>query len=473
MRITTTMTTTTLGLLGSLLLSCGVAMVWCGLGVSSAQSQEAAPKNWAEICGPAQAKPLPAQDAVHWRKELWPALDEAKKSGRPLFVTFRCLPCKQCSDFDKTVLDGGPMLGPLLKQFITVRLTTMMDSDLRVFPIQGFQDLDLSWWGWFLTPDGRVMAVYGGKDHVSDTTRISGPGLGSVMQRVLDHYYDGRREGWDVDGAPAQTKGRPKSPRDLKGWKRFAKRNAEELSHDACLHCHTVAEIVREPDLRRKDFDKQTDFDEWPFPENVGLTLDRDDGLKVTKVAAGSAAATIGIKSGDRLAAAHDRKLFGQADFRGVLHRASRGDASVEVRWWSGKELKSGTLELKEGWRATRNGWRKSVAEADIGASTGIGWPIAANGKLRQKFGVKNDEMAISPWTGKKAQGAAYSAGMKKGEVILAVNGSSKPRLAGREFNAWWRIKFEPGDPVELTLGQPNGKRRKIRFRAPRTYNGK
>ncbi len=470
MRITTT---TTYGLIASLLLSCSVATLWWTGTTSTAQSQEAAPPNWAEICGKAQATPLPPQAAVHWRKDLWPAMDEAKKSGRPLFVTFRCLPCKQCSDFDKTVLDGGPLLGPLLTQFITVRLTTMMDSDLRVFPIQGFQDLDLSWWGWFLTPDGRVMAIYGGKDHVSDTTRISGPGLGTVMQRVLDHYYDARREGWNVDGAPAETTGRPKSPRDLTGWKRFARRNAEELRHDACLHCHTVAEIVREPDLRRKDFDKQTDFDEWPFPENVGLTLDRDHGLKVTKVAKSSAAAAIGLKRGDVLAAAHDRKLFGQADFRGVLHRAPRGAASVVVRWWRGQELKSGTLEMKAGWRLSRNGWRKSVAEADIGASTGIGWPIASNNQLRKKFGVKADEMAISPWTGKGGpKGAAYTAGMKKGEVILAVNGESKPRLAGREFNAWWRIKFEPGDPVQLTLGMSNGRRRTIRFRAPRSYAG-
>jgi S1-C subfamily serine protease len=205
----------------------------------------------------------------------------------------------------------------------------------------------------------------------------------------------------------------------------------------------------------------------------VGLTLDRDHGLKVTKVAAGSAAATIGLQPGDLLASAGERKLFGQADFRGVLHRAPRGDAEVVVRWWRGTELLEGTLELKTGWRATRNGWRKSVAEADIGAHTGIGWPIAANAKLRAKFGVKADEMAISPWTGKKAQGAAYAAGMKRGEVVLAVNGETRPRLHGREFNAWWRIKFDPGDPVELTVGQPDGSRRKIRYRAPASYAGK
>src|SRR5689334_22359192 len=79
--------------------------------------------DWQEILGPAQGEvPLPEAPVV-WRKDLDKALAEARQSNRPLFVTMRCLPCKQCAAFDKEVLEGGPELNPLLARFVTVRLT--------------------------------------------------------------------------------------------------------------------------------------------------------------------------------------------------------------------------------------------------------------------------------------------------------------------------------------------------------------
>src|SRR5205085_10655158 len=118
----------------------------------------------ATLAAPPQAQ-LPAPlDKIIWRPDLAAALAEARAANRPLFVTLRCLPCKQCSAFDKDVLEGGPGLDPLLRQFVTVRLTSAKDVDLRLLPMQDFQDLDLSWWGYFLSPEGRVYAIFGGRD---------------------------------------------------------------------------------------------------------------------------------------------------------------------------------------------------------------------------------------------------------------------------------------------------------------------
>src|SRR5437763_10117256 len=110
-------------------------------------------RNWQQILGPAQGQAPAPLDKVVWRTDLSAALAEARASNRPLFVTLRCLPCKQCSAFDKDVLEGGPGLDPLLRQFVTVRLTSAKDIDLRLLPVQGYQDLDMSWWGYFLSPE--------------------------------------------------------------------------------------------------------------------------------------------------------------------------------------------------------------------------------------------------------------------------------------------------------------------------------
>ncbi len=56
--------------------------------------------DWEDVLGPSQAKlpdPLPS---VRWRTNLRTSMLEAVSTGRPVFVTFRCLPCKQCADFD-------------------------------------------------------------------------------------------------------------------------------------------------------------------------------------------------------------------------------------------------------------------------------------------------------------------------------------------------------------------------------------
>ena len=155
------------------------------------------PATWEAALGPAEGTiPSPPDSEIVWRTDLDAALAEAKSQKRPLLVTWRCLPCKQCAAFDKDVLEGGPVLSPLLKQFVTVRMADAGLLDERLFPYRGYQDLDLSWWGYFLSPEGKLYAVFGGKDHVSDTTRISTAAFANTMRRVLAHHYDPRREKW-------------------------------------------------------------------------------------------------------------------------------------------------------------------------------------------------------------------------------------------------------------------------------------
>src|SRR5678815_1753521 len=97
--------------------------------ISLLSSAALAAPDWKEILSPSQGKvPAPLPD-VTWRTDLQKALAESQQTNRPLFVTLRCLPCKQCSAFDKDVMDGGPLLSPLLSQFITVRLTDAKSAD--------------------------------------------------------------------------------------------------------------------------------------------------------------------------------------------------------------------------------------------------------------------------------------------------------------------------------------------------------
>jgi hypothetical protein len=419
--------------------------------------------DWTQILSPSPSVTLPGfnpSQTIHWRADLYRSLDEARLTNKPLFVTFRCLPCKQCADFDRDVLEGGPLLTPLLSQFITVRLTDANFMDLRIFPVEGYQDLDLSWWGYFLSPEARVYSVFGGKDETGDSARISPEALANTMKRVLDHHADPRRVGWDIDGPRPDLTGQPARPKQLPGHDSWLGPNPPPFKTE-CMHCHMVADILRQPAVDNRTFDKQRDTQVWPYPENVGLTVDRDHGLLVTDVAPGSPAHRAGLRAGDTLAASQDTKLFGQADFRATLHRAPLGDATVRLRYFRDKRLRSATLELKDGWRKTELAWRMSIAEGVVGARPPF-WPNKGPRK-----GFKENQMSIRPWLGRQqTEKPAYEIGFRNGQIITAVDGES-PNLFGREFLAWFRFRYDWGDEVTFTVLE-NGQRKNIRFQLQR-----
>jgi hypothetical protein len=442
------------------------ALLLCiGLALGAMGVQGATIPPWNTILGPPQGNiPAPASFTVTWRTNLAAAMAEARKENRPLFVTFRCLPCKQCAEFDKEVLEGGPALNPLLTQFIPVRLTDAAAIDLSIFPIEGFADMDLSWWGWFLSPEGRVYGVFGGRDHVSDTTRISTRALIASLLRVLGHHYDPRRAQWDVDGRAPDLGGEMKSPRQLPGYEGWLRQSHPSIRKQNCLHCHQVNDILRQPAVAAKTFDKRRDFDGWPLPENVGLVLDRDHGLLVTNVVPGSAADKAGLKAGDVLGAAGGRRCFSQTDFRGVLHRGPRGAGEMEVWWTRGTEVMSGKLAVAEGWRKTILDWRMSFAEGIATVGPGF-FPMPVNSR-REQFKIPADKMAISPYMGSDTTGHAYKGGLRGNDVVIAVNGES-PNLIARPFLAWFAHKFDPGDQVKLSVLDRNGAAREVIYQLP------
>src|SRR5688572_20911841 len=64
---------------------------------------------------------------------------EAKKSGKPLLVVLRCVPCLSCIGLDAQVL-ADKSLDPLLDQFVCLRVINANTLDLARFQF----DYDLS-----------------------------------------------------------------------------------------------------------------------------------------------------------------------------------------------------------------------------------------------------------------------------------------------------------------------------------------
>jgi hypothetical protein len=199
----------------------------------------------------------------------------------------------------------------------------------------------------------------------------------------------------------------------------------------------------------------------WPLPENVGIKLDRDDGLKVLHVDSGSPADKAGLRAGDELGAAGNRKLFGQTDFRGVLHRGPRGAGAIEIHWLRDGKPMSGKLIVSEGWRKTVLDWRMSVSQGNIGAEPCF-WPLSSNAGDRERLGVRPGKLLVRAYA---PFGNAKAAGLTEHMWVVGIDGQS-PDLSGRALLVWFRLRHEMGDPVELTVVEPGAGEKRIQYKA-------
>ena len=72
----------------------------------------------------------------------------------------------------------------------------------------------------------------------------------------------------------------------------------------------------------------------------------------------------------------------------------------------------------------------------------------------------------MRPWFGKNPERfVAWRAGLRAGHIIVAVGGES-PDLIGRPFMTWFRMRYNPGDEVVLTV-KDGARQRTITYRLP------
>src|SRR4051812_34059841 len=62
-----------------------------------------------------------SKDARWMYGDIERGFEEAKKTGKPLLVALRCVPCKSCMGIDQSILTSKE-LQPVLDQFVCVRV---------------------------------------------------------------------------------------------------------------------------------------------------------------------------------------------------------------------------------------------------------------------------------------------------------------------------------------------------------------
>jgi hypothetical protein len=73
------------------------------------------------------------EDGFWIYNDLPKAFAEARKTGKPILVVLRCIPCHECVKLDDELVDKDPVIRPLLDQFVCARQVFINGLDLSQF----------------------------------------------------------------------------------------------------------------------------------------------------------------------------------------------------------------------------------------------------------------------------------------------------------------------------------------------------
>ncbi|MFN3194200.1 MAG: Trx7/PDZ domain-containing (seleno)protein [Aureliella sp.] len=387
---------------------------------------------------------LNGQNADHWIYNDIPAgFAEAQRTGKPLFITFRCVPCVDCLGFDGEVADGNGAIKQLASEaFVGVRQVEMKGVDLTQFQF----DHDLNWAGMFLNADGTIYARYGTQSSDGADAFNSVEGLLATMNRVLElheeypnnkHLFVGKKP----DQKPWKTaKGIPTLHPNL--------RKEAQTSRTHCIHCHNIHDA--EHDLWVRDGVMSKDkLWRYPFPDNLGISLSVRDGRTVDAVKAGSVAAKAGIVAGKVVNQVNGQAISSVADFQWVLHGLpNRAGETITVTFDDDHEA---TLKTNENWKETDISWRGSLFS--LSPKLRIWMPALKSSELSKHNLSPGTTALMIKWInrGKPAGKAAVGAGLKQGDIILKAEGRPVPD-SDQQFHAWVKMNYQSGQTLPLTV---------------------
>jgi hypothetical protein len=332
-------------------------------------------------------------------------------------------------------------LEALQQQFVCVRLVQMNGLDLSLFQF----DYDQTLAALFLNADGTVYGRFGTRagNGPNSTTHVSLAAFGKAMERALALHREypknrvllgGKRGPAPEYRTANQLPGLVNRPARVAGKK------------DGCIHCHQV----REEPLRQKWTAgklKPTDLWVYPLPENTGMKMVVDDGLRVATVTPGTPAARAGIQAGDELRTLEGQPLVSQADLQWVLNRAP-DTATLRAEVLRGGQVRPVTLSLSGEWKKTDLSWRPSSGP---GLRWGV-WSSMLSAEDRTKLGVPAEAIGLQVKNLFLPRAEpVQKAGLRAGDVILSVDGKTGFANEG-ELLAYLRLNHGPGERAALSV---------------------
>jgi hypothetical protein len=308
---------------------------------------------------------------------------------------------------------------------VLVRIVNMRGVNLNVFDF----DYDLTWAALFMNADETIYGRFGGRDAHNADKYLSLAGLKYALRSALESH---RRRADEKPPGPAQTR----------AAEEYAA--ARRLKANACIHCHQVYDF-RHDEKKAAGTWRPADVWVYPQPENVGLSIDPEQGNRVLAVAADSAADRAGLHNGDVLQRVNGWPTASVADVQYALQLAP-ASGEIGLSWQrAGKEM-TGKLALDQGWRQTDISWRASMWGLEP-APCVHGWDLTAQEK--KTLGLSEKTLAFRQ--GKFVPAPSRTAGIREDDIILGID-NQMLEMTMLQFNAHVRLHYKTGDRITFQV---------------------
>jgi S1-C subfamily serine protease len=215
-----------------------------------------------------------------------------------------------------------------------------------------------------------------------------------------------------------------------------------------CIHCHNIhdAEFAE-----AQSTGKFTEDMLWryPLPDNLGLIINAKDGRRVDRVLRDSPAAKAGLQPGEDITHINGQAITSIADIQWALNPLPTGGTKVKV---TASKTGEHALELAEGWKKTDISWRGSMESVE--PKLRVWAPELTEAERRERGLSIEDTALLVKWinTGEPAGRAAQSAGLREGDVIVALDGKPLGDWTNRQFNVHVKLNYKVGETLPLTI---------------------
>jgi len=350
------------------------------------------------------------------------AFAEAKKTGKPMLVVLRCIPCEECVKLDDELLDQDTRVRPLLEKFVRIRVVSTNGLDLSLFQF----DTDQSFAVFVLNADGTIYGRFGTRSHrTAWADDVSVDGLAKALEGALALHADYPKNKADIAGkkGPAPLFPVPEQFPTLKS-KYGPKLDQGANVVRSCIHCHQIGDAEREFHRGKGGAFSESVLFPFPHPKAIGLILDPKERATVQRVEKHSAAEKAGFRAGDALVKLEGQPLLSLADVQWVLHHAAADGATLTADVRRGDQTLQVKLTLPKGWRQKDDiSWRASSWQLRRWATGGL-LLKAADPDERKKLGLSDTDMALRvEHVGQYApHDVAKRAGFQKGDVLVSFD---------------------------------------------------
>ncbi len=390
------------------------------------------------------------------------AFETAKKTGKPLLVVMRCIPCEECVKLDDELLEQDPVVRPLLDKFVCARVVSTNGLDLSLFQF----DTDQSFAVFLFNADRSLYGRFGTRSHRTEWVGdVSLKGLAAALQGALELHaeYPRNRDALAGKLGPKPDVRSPEEYPSLQG-KYKSTWNLTGNVVQSCIHCHQIGDAQRDQYRENRQPLPESVLFPYPHPKAIGLVLEPDQKATVKEVVAGSPAASAGLQSGDVIERMDGQPLLSMADVQWILHRTSADGGRIAVNIRRGEGTRELTLKLASGWRRAGDiSWRSSSWGLRRMATGGM-LLENASAEDREKAGIAAGAMALrAKHVGEYGpHAAAKNAGFRQGDLLIEFDGHSD---LSREADVFRHAltKRNAGEQVPVTIWR-NGKKQSLQL---------